>query len=74
MSDEAVTIRMGKNGLTSALVDEVRSVLRKRKLVKVKMLKSSLGESDKHALAEGLRASTKAKRASMIGHTVTLEM
>jgi len=64
---------MGKNGLTAALVDEVKTVLRKRKLVKVKMLKTSLGESDKHALAEKLRSSTKARRVSMIGHTVTLE-
>jgi RNA-binding protein len=71
--DEIVTLRVGKNGITPALIAEVASVLKKRKIVKVKMLKTSLGDKDKHEMAEKLKKASKARRMSMIGHTVTLE-
>ena len=72
MSD-VVTVRMGKNGLTQVLIDEVRDVLAARKTVKVKMLKAALEEGDKHELTERLKRAVKARRASLMGHTITLE-
>jgi len=70
---EVVVVRVGKNGVTPALIEEIKSVLKKHKKVKVKMLKSSLAETDKHEQAEDIRRMCKAKRASLIGHTMTLE-
>jgi RNA-binding protein len=71
--DELVTIRVGKNGVTPALVEEIKAVLKKRKKLRVKMLKTSLEEKDKHVVAEELRRATKARSARLLGHIVTLE-
>ena len=71
--DGIVTIRAGKNGVTKALTEEIRSVLRKHKKARVKMLKTALGEKDKHAMAEEIRKACKARAAHMIGHTILLE-
>ena len=72
--EETVMIRVGKNGITAALITEIQSVLKKHKKVKVKMLKSALEEGDKHQMAEELRKSCKARRVKLIGHTVDLEI
>jgi putative YhbY family RNA-binding protein len=71
---EPVTVRVGKNGVTAAIIAEVTSVLKKNKVVKVKMLKTSLTEGDKHEMAEGLRKSCKAQKVKLIGHTLTLRI
>jgi RNA-binding protein len=71
--DELVSIRVGKNGVTPALVEEIKAVLKKRKKLKVKMLKTSLAEKDKNAMTEEIRRACKARRASLLGHTITLE-
>jgi RNA-binding protein YhbY len=71
---EIVTIRVGKNGLTPAIIAEIRSVLKKRRIIRVKMLKTSLADSDKKEMADDMRKSAKARKMSLIGHTVTLEL
>ena len=70
---ELITVRVGKNGVTPEIIDEIRSVLRKRKTVRVKMLKTSLDGRDKHELTEELRKKTKSRKAKLIGHTIILE-
>ena len=72
MDDGIVTIRAGKNGITKALIEEIRAVLRKRKAVKVKMLKTALGAQDKDQMTQEIRAACKAKSVRLIGHTITL--
>ena len=71
--DELVTIRVGKNGVTPALVEEIKAVLKKRKKLRVKMLKTSLGENDKYAITEEIRKACKARGARLLGHIITLE-
>jgi RNA-binding protein len=71
--DELVTIRVGKNGVTQALIEEITAVLKKRKKLKVKMLKSALEDRQKDAVAEEIRKACKAKNVKFIGHTLTLE-
>ena len=73
MAEELVTVHVGKNGVTAELIAEIISVLKKRKAVKVKMLKSSLTDSHKDEVAEEIRKACKAKKVKMIGHTMTLE-
>ncbi|MFH1056003.1 MAG: YhbY family RNA-binding protein, partial [Candidatus Altiarchaeota archaeon] len=70
MEDDTVTIRVGKNGVTKALTEEVRCILRKHKKARVKMLKTSLGTKDKHDMADEIRKSCKARKAKLIGHTI----
>jgi RNA-binding protein len=40
----AVTLHVGKNGVTDATIEELRAQLRKKKLVKVRLLRAALGE------------------------------
>jgi RNA-binding protein len=71
--ESIVTIRVGKNGITTSLIEEIKAVLKKRKTVKVKMLKTSLTEGDKHEMAQEISRACRAKSAKMIGHIITLE-
>jgi len=66
------TIRIGKNGLTDALADEMRCQLKKRKLVKVKMLKSFADGIDKTAFAKEIAMKTGAKVVHNVGFVLTL--
>lgn len=56
-----VSLQVGKNGVTPATVEELSAQLKKRKLVKVRLLKSATegGSQDKdqaQALADGTRS------------------
>ncbi|MBU0762351.1 MAG: YhbY family RNA-binding protein [Candidatus Altiarchaeota archaeon] len=74
MSEERlVTVHVGKNGLTDQVISEIRSILRKYKTARVKMLKTSLEEKDKKTMLEELKKKTKARHAKMIGHIVNLK-
>ena len=70
---ELVTIRVGKNGVTPEVIQEINSVLKRWKTVRVKMLKTALGEKDKKAMTDEIRKAARCRRASLIGHTITLE-
>ena len=70
---ELVTVCVGKNGVSPKLIDEIKSVLVKRKKMRVKFLKSCLQGSDRVSLAEDIKAKTKARNASIRGNTVILE-
>ncbi|MBD3388059.1 MAG: hypothetical protein GF416_03340 [Candidatus Altiarchaeales archaeon] len=71
--EQDITVRVGKKGVTPELIAEIRTILRKHKKVNVKMLKSSLGERDKHQVTEEIRSKTKARKASLKGHTIRLQ-
>ena len=70
---DIVTVRVGRRGVTPELIDEIKSVLRKHKRVRVKMLKSSLEEADKHAIVEEVRGKCKARKATLRGHTFIIQ-
>lgn len=66
------TIRIGKNGLTDAIIDEMKCQLKKRKLVKVKVLKSFAEGMDRTALAKEIAMKTGAKVVHHVGFVLTL--
>ena len=65
-------VRIGKNGLTATVVEEVKQQLKKHKLVKVKFLKALLETQDKQLLAFQLATKTAAQIIERIGSIVVL--
>ncbi len=65
-------VRIGKNGLTESTVLQVKRVLLKRKLVKIKLLRSFVESNDRKKAGKELAAKTGAELIEQIGFTVVL--
>ncbi len=70
--DIDATIRVGKNGLTPELIDEIRTQLKMRKIVKIKFLKNTDRENMKE-MATKLAKEVNARVVDVRGFTITLE-
>ena len=66
-------VRIGKNGLTENLIKELKIHLKKRKLIKVKLLKSFIGEKNRKDLAKEIADKTDSKVIQQIGFVVVLK-
>lgn len=62
-----VTIRIGKNGLSEGQMNELALQLKKRKLVKVKLLRSFIEGKDKKQVFQEIAELTNSKLVDMIG-------
>ncbi|HLC47332.1 MAG TPA: YhbY family RNA-binding protein [Candidatus Nanoarchaeia archaeon] len=67
-----VDLRVGKSGITQGFIGELKLQLEKREIVKVKLLKSAIGESDNRKMFGELAAATGAEIIKRTGLTVTL--
>ena len=65
-------MQIGKNGLTDATIAELLVHLRKRKLIKVKLLKSLLDGTDKADLLEKITSQTKSEVILAVGFVIVL--
>ena len=65
-------IRIGKNGLTNNLIEEIKKQLKKKELIKVKMLRSFLQDKNKKAVAKDLAQKTDSTLIDLVGFTVIL--
>jgi putative YhbY family RNA-binding protein len=66
------TIWIGKQGPSEKLTKQVVTQLKTRELVKLKMLKSALSDTEAVAVAEKVAASTGSTLVEVIGHTFAL--
>lgn len=66
------SIRIGKSGLTESIIDEIKIHLKNKKLVKVKLLKSSIQGKDKKAVARELAEKTNSILVDRVGFIVVL--
>jgi len=66
------TIRIGKNGITSSLIEEIKKQLKKRKIVKVKMLTSFVKIKNKKEAAKEIALKTNADIVNMTGFVFVL--
>ncbi len=66
------SIRIGKSGLTESIIDEIKIHLKNKKLVKVKLLKSSIHGKDKKAVAKELAEKTNSILVDRVGFIVVL--
>jgi RNA-binding protein len=63
---------VGKNGVTSSLIEEIVRQLKDNKLVKIKLLKSAIEEIPREELAKALAEKTRAELIEVKGNTVVL--
>ncbi len=65
------TVRIGKNGLSSGLIEEITKQVKKKGLVKVKMLKSAFEHETKESIIRKIEKESKAKAILSIGFSVS---
>lgn len=65
-------LRVGKNGLTEGAVKEIEKQLKKRKLIKVKILKSALAAKNKDELIKDIVDKTSSVLIEASGFVVIL--
>jgi|TARA_B100002003_G_scaffold205896_1_gene199481 RNA-binding protein len=65
-------VRIGKNGLTDSMVKELKLHLKKRKLIKVKLLRSFIGENNRKELVKEIADKTDSNIIQQIGFVVVL--
>jgi RNA-binding protein len=65
-------VAVGKNGLTDAVIAEVKSALKRDKLIKIKLARGAVDGYDKDDIIEELMASTDSEVIEKKGFTVVL--
>ena len=65
-------IRIGKEGLTASVIEEIKKHLKKRRLIKVKMLGSFLEDKDKKLAAKEVAEKTDSILVDKVGFVVVL--
>ncbi|MEM2947712.1 MAG: YhbY family RNA-binding protein [Candidatus Bathyarchaeia archaeon] len=70
--EEKPTIWIGKKQISNELIKEVEKQLEKRKIVKVKILKSALQEAKASEIASAISKQTEADLVEIRGHTFLL--
>jgi len=65
-------LRIGKNGLSESMVKEINSILRQRKLIKIKLLKGAVEGKDKKELAGEIAEKTGSEIIEAVGSVVVV--
>ncbi len=65
-------VRIGKAGLTETVVSEIKKHIEKKKLIKVKMLRTFVGTNDKKALAKEIADKTGSLLVHRVGYVIAL--
>ena len=65
-------VRIGKNGITKSIIEEINKQLKKNKLIKVRFLKSALEDHDKKEIIPDLIKKTHSIHVGTVGFVVTL--
>ena len=65
-------VRVGKAGLNESVIKELGKVLKKRKLVKIKLLKSSISKRNKEELIKSIATSTNSIIVEVVGNVVVV--
>lgn len=71
-TDLQAKLHVGKAGVSEAFVDELRALLKRDRLVKVKLLDAARASDDRRAIAEGLAERVGAALVEVRGNTVVL--
>ena len=64
-------LRIGKNGLSDSVIEEIKLLLKKKKLVKIKFLKSSLSKNKKEFIKQ-IVEKTDSELIENVGNVVVL--
>jgi RNA-binding protein len=66
------TVRVGKKGPTYFLVNEISRQLDKRRIIKVKILKTALANGEAKEISQRIAKQTLSEIVQLRGHTFTL--
>ena len=69
---EVMVVQLGKAGITDSFIEEVRDQVKKKKIVKVKILRSAKGEKDREEIAAEVAKRCNAVLADVRGNTFVL--
>ena len=72
LGDERPTIWVGKDGVSNALLKEVEKQLDKRKMVKIRILQSAIGNYKAEQIASQIAIQSQAFLVEIRGHTFML--
>lgn len=72
LGDSKSAVRIGKKGVTEFLLAEISKRLDKKKIAKVKILKTALQEAKAKEMAEKVAEATESQIVELLGHTFTL--
>ena len=72
MQQDTVNIQIGKNGITTALVTEIKKHLKANKSVRIKLLKSFIKDKDRKQVALDLDKKLN-KKGKLIGFVYTIK-
>jgi RNA-binding protein len=65
-------LRIGKSGLAEGVIEEIKRQLKQKKLIKIKLLKSFIGDKDRKLIAEEIAEKTGSELAHQVGFVVVL--
>jgi len=65
-------VRIGKSGITETVIKQIKDQLKKKEIIKVKFLPSSIKDNKKE-LAEEIASKTNSKLVKRVGFTAILE-
>ncbi len=65
-------IRVGKNGVTENIINEVKMLVKKKKIVKIKVLRSALYSETMDQIADKILKETNLKIVQLRGHSVVV--
>ena len=63
---------IGKNGITDGLINELKYLLKRKKLVKIKLLRGFLEENDKKEVVDELVTKTDSELVEQVGFIIVL--
>ena len=66
-------LRIGKNGLTQGVIEEIKRQLEKKKLIKIKFLKAVLEGKDKKEFAKEVADMVDAELVQRVGFVIVLK-
>jgi RNA-binding protein len=72
LSAEKPTVHVGKEGITAQLIAEIEKQLDAREIIKIKILKTALQETEAKTLAANVAEQAEAELVDVRGHTFML--
>lgn len=72
MSLDIVSVQVGKQGISEALLSEIGKHLKAKKSIKVRFLKSALGNADRKELAARLEKELRVK-GKLVGNVFSIK-
>ena len=65
-------VRIGKNGINEGTIEEIKKLLKRRRLIKIKMLRSFAETEKRRDVADMIAKQTSSRLVEVMGNSITL--